>query len=138
MRAYEMSKYGDVALDATNLVITGSLQPTVAWEEATRRVYPDSTSLQDKSCPRGAYLGLCEAGLVAHIPVGTYTKSRNNKGYAIRAVELLISQPTLADAGSKALWELVMNGQTIAHNAQMDVVLTLWRNDLIVRSDSSV
>jgi hypothetical protein len=33
-----------------------------------------------------------------------------------------------------ALWAEVTDGEDIAHNSQMDVVLALWKNDLIVRN----
>lgn len=75
-----MLEYGDVAVGATDLARAGGIQPPEAWEEATRTVFPHSVSLQDKGCPRGAYLGLCEDGLVLGIPSGTYTRSRDNKG----------------------------------------------------------
>ena len=32
------------------------------------------------------------------------------------------------------LWAEVTDGEPIAHNSQMDVVLALWKNGLIVRS----
>ena len=125
-----MREYGDVAVGATELA-RGGLQPSEAWEEATRTIFPHSQSLQDKGCPRGAFLGLCEDGRVAGVPAGTYTRSRDNKGYALRAVELLAAEPGLADAGPKALWERVMDGQPKAYNSQMDVVLALWQRGLL-------
>jgi hypothetical protein len=48
-------------------------------------------SAQKKGCPRGAFLGLCEEGLVKGIPAGNYTTSKDNKAYAVRAAELLIT-----------------------------------------------
>ena len=55
-----------------------------------RRSIPTSVSAQKKGCPRGAFLGLCEDGLVKGIPAGNYTVSKDNKAYAVRAAELLI------------------------------------------------
>jgi hypothetical protein len=57
--------------------------------------------------------------------------SRDNKRYALRAVELLIAEPSLAEAEPKVLWERVMDGEPKAYNSQMDVVLVLWRSGLI-------
>ena len=34
---------------------------------------------------RGAFLGLCEEGLVKGIPAGKYSASKDNKQYAVRA-----------------------------------------------------
>jgi hypothetical protein len=125
-----MREYGDVAIGATELAC-GGLQPSEAWEKAARTIFPYSESLQDKGCPRGAFLGLCEDGRVAGVPAGNYTRSRDNKAYALRAVALLIAEPALANADPKALWERVMNGDPKAYNSQMDVVLALWHRGLL-------
>jgi hypothetical protein len=126
-----MREYGDVAVAAAELSRAGGLPPPEAWHEASRQVFPHSESLQDKGCPRGAYLGLCEDGLVVGIPAGTYSRSRDNKGYAVRAAELLAAEPGLAGVGPKALWDRVMDGQPKAYNSQMDVVLALWQQGLL-------
>lgn len=128
-----MREYGEVAVGATELARRTGAQPPEAWEEASRTVFSHSVSLQDKGCPRSAYLGLCEEGLVLGIPAGSYTRSRDNKAYALRAVELLASEPVLADSGPMELWERVMGGQPKAYNSQMDVVLALWRQGLIAQ-----
>jgi len=39
-----------------------------------------------KGCPRGAFLELCEAGMIKGIASGKYTRSKRNKEYAIDAV----------------------------------------------------
>lgn len=77
-------------------------------------------------------MGLCEEGLVVDVPAGTYTGSRDNKGYALRAVQLLREDATLATGAPTALWDKVVNGQDKAHNSQMDVVLALWQSRLIL------
>jgi hypothetical protein len=71
-----MQEYGKVAIQATELSRLGGFQPRAAWDRAIQTVFPDSTSLQDKACPRDAYLGLCENGLVVGVPPGMYTRSR--------------------------------------------------------------
>ena len=107
------------------------LQQAARWDEATARLYPTSPSAQRKGGPRFAFLSLCEAGLVKGIPAGQYAPSNKNKAYALRAVSLL-------NAGTHktvtTLWAEVTDGEPIAHNSQMDVVLALWKNDLIVRN----
>jgi len=127
-----VSGYGAVAVAAVEL-IHGGLAPASAWAQAALAIFPHSQSQRDKGCPRGAFLGLCEAGIVAGIRSGTYTRSVDNKGYAIRAVELLASDPSLAKSGPKALWDQVMQGVPKVPNGQMDVVLALWRNGFLAR-----
>jgi hypothetical protein len=94
-------------------------------------LYPTSPAARKKGCPRGAFLGLCEAGLVKGIPAGRYTASKDNKAYAVRAAALL-SEGTRSWSRS-TLWQAVSNDPEKTHNSQMDIVLALWKNDLIVR-----
>jgi hypothetical protein len=81
--------------------------------------------------PRGAFLGLCEEGLVKGIPAGKYAASKDNKAYAVEAVALLTEDARKWSTGE--LWRAVSNDPVKAHNSQMDVVMALWKNDLIVR-----
>lgn len=37
------------------------------YEKAVEEVFPNSKSSQEKSCPKNAFLGLCEEGLVKGI-----------------------------------------------------------------------
>ncbi|ARV16641.1 DUF6979 family protein [Polaribacter sp. SA4-12] len=60
------------------------------WSRSAKEVFPNSKSSQEKSCPKGTFLGLCEDGLVKGIPKGNYTKSVKNKEYALKAIEILI------------------------------------------------
>ena len=126
------NKYGEAALIGARMEIYGkALTPAARWDQATSRLYPTSPSAQRKGGPRFAFLSLCEAGLVKGIPAGQYAPSNKNKAYALRAVSLL-------NAGTHktvtSLWAEVIDGEDIAHNSQMDVVLALWKNDLIVRN----
>ena len=94
-------------------------------------LYPTSPTARKKGCPRGAFLGLCEEGLVKGIPAGNYTASKDDKAYAVRAAALLI-EGTRSWSISE-LWRAVTNDPEKTHNSQMDIVLALWKNDLIVR-----
>jgi len=87
--------------------------------------------MRDKGCPKGAFLGLCEEGLVRGIPRGLYTQSRKNKEYAVRAVRLL-KEGQYAPKDPFVLWSRVMAGDPKNYNQQMDVVLALWENGYIV------
>jgi hypothetical protein len=125
------NKYGEAALIAARAETFGKpITPSDRWNEATKKLYPNNPSLQRKGGPRNAFLSLCEAGLVKGIPAGQYAPSHKDKNYAARAVSLL-------EAGThktiNTLWAEVTDGEDIPHQSQMDVVLALWKNDLIVR-----
>ncbi len=67
--------------------------------------------------------------LPASCPAST-TKSKDNKRYAVDAVALL--RAGSCPATVTALWSQVAEpGKT--HNSQMDVVLALWKNNLIAK-----
>ena len=94
------------------------------------KLYPTSPIARKKGCPRGAFLGLCEEGLVKDIPPGNYTASKANKAYAVRAAALL-TEGTQSWSRS-ALWQAVTKDGGKQESGQIDVVLALWNNDLIV------
>jgi len=124
------NRYGEAALMATREGFSAGISPVARWESAMQRLYPSSPTAQRKSCPRGAYLGLCEEGLVKGIPAGHYTASQDNKDYAVRAAALLAEGKQSWSVS--ALWRAVTNDPERAHNNQMDIVLALWKNGLIV------
>jgi hypothetical protein len=126
-----VGRYGRAAVRATGFFHDSLVDsPQDAWEQATAEQFPDSTSSQEKGCPRGAFLGLCEEGLVRGIRSGHYTRSQKNKRYAVDAVALLQADPSLAHHEA-LLWSRAVAGENIAPNAQMDVVIALWDNGLI-------
>ena len=124
-----MGKYGEVALNATELVRARTVRsPVEAWERAALAAFPSQPSSRSKGCPKNAFLGLCEQGLIRGVPSGSYLRSKDNKQYALDAVALLRSG---AVAHPHALWERVMQGRVKKHNQQMDVVISLWSGGLI-------
>jgi hypothetical protein len=124
------NRYGEAALIAANPEKNHpKASPLDRWNAATAKLYPTSPTQQNKGGPRGAFLGLCEAGLVKGIAPGSYTNSKDNKQYAVRAVELL-SNGT-AERSVNALWRQVTDGEEKSHNSQMDVVHALWKNKFI-------
>jgi len=123
-----MGKYGQVAKIATTLLISNQVNdPIKAWDIATAQVFPDSISSRSKGCPKNSFLGLCEDGFVVGVKKGSYTRSKKNKNYAIKAITLLHNNHTLSE---KELWQLVIDEPNKQHNYQMDVVKTLWDNKL--------
>lgn len=119
-----MGKYGEAATNAIALVLKEGKAPKEAWHQAAQYVF-DGPSAQKKGCPRGAFLGLCEAGIVKGIPKGKYTKSVKNKEYGLHGYTILQEHPELADAPNE-LWARVAEGE-IRHNSQMDVVIAVWQ-----------
>jgi hypothetical protein len=93
------------------------------------KLYPTSSAARKKGAPRGAFLGLCEEGLVTGIPAGQYSASRINKDYAVHAAKLLIEGTQ--QSSRSALWRAVTEGGDEQENGQIDVVLALWNNHLI-------
>jgi len=124
------NRYGEAALMATRQGSSANTSPAVRWESALGKLYPTSPIARKKACPRGAFLGLCEEGLVKGIPPGQYTTSKDNKAYAVRAAALLAEGTQSWSRNS--LWQAVTNDPEKTHNSQMDVVLALWKNGLIV------
>jgi hypothetical protein len=123
------NKFGEAALIAARLEVPATVTAAQRWETAVRQLYPEKPYLQKKTAPRGAFLGLCDKGLVKGLPAGEGGGADKHAAYAVQAVELL-------RAGTHrtvtALWSAVTEGDESAHNAQMDVVLALWKNGLIV------
>ncbi|MGC1203746.1 MAG: hypothetical protein WA839_02540 [Flavobacteriaceae bacterium] len=123
-----MNKYGQTALKAVHNY-KESYAIAEIYARAAKEIF-ETKSSQEKSCPKGTFLGLCEAGLVKGISKGEYTKSIKNKEYALQAIEILkwadnkIFTP-------KELWTELNLGDKRS-NSQMDVVLALWNNNLIV------
>lgn len=127
-----MNKYGQAALKAVQLVVSQrATTPGEAWEIATIEIFGAGTSSQAKGCPKNTFLALCETGKVNGVKAGKYTKSDKNKGYAIKALELLYSEPLL-QKDPNILWKKILDGTEKSHNSQMNVVLALWDNGLIV------
>lgn len=125
-----MSKYGEAAILAVQLLQEGSApEPCNAWAQATKKIFPSSMDSQKKGCPKGAFLGLCNEGLIVGVSSGEYAKPTKNGKYAIDAIgvlrknRFLTSQPNL-------LWKKVA-GNTKSENQQMDVVVGLWEADCI-------
>lgn len=126
-----MGKFGKVAIEATRLLSSAEVSdPREAWRSAAQDLLSHSTSMMRKNCPRNAYLGLCEAGLVKGAPRGHWTTSDDNKRYAVRAVEAL----RIDSAWLKKpmhLWRVVSRSENKTPNNQIDVVFALWSNELI-------
>jgi hypothetical protein len=67
--------------------------------------------------------------LVKGIPAGEYTKSKDDKAYAVLAAGLLMDATQRWSRST--LWKAVTKDAVEQENGQMDVVLALWNNGLI-------
>jgi len=79
------------------------LSPRIAWDQATTNLFGKGTASQEKGCPRDAFLGLCEEGLIKGIPQGKYCHSVKNKQYALSALRHIKNNPTLLNQSAR-LW----------------------------------
>ena len=128
------NRYGEAALLAVRMDTYGkAFSPLERWNDAVQKLYPTSPSAQKKGGPRSAFLSLCESGLVKGIVACQYAPSNKHKPYATRAVSLLVAG---THKNVSSLWAEVTDGEDIPHSSQMDVVLALWKNDLIIRRPS--
>jgi hypothetical protein len=126
-----MPKYGEAAVAAVQMLTQGGAKDAPeAWNCAVKKFFPGRPASQLKGCPRGAFLGLCQEGLVEGVPTGTYTKSQLNKQYAVAALRILQRRPALVDDRAQ-LWHLAVGQKSKAHNSQMDVVIELFRQGLV-------
>ncbi|WP_110302993.1 DUF6979 family protein [Aeromonas veronii] len=123
--------YGNAAVTAAKMCENGKLAPRDAWALAVKDAGGSSSS-QEKSCPKSAFLGLCSKGLVRGVSEGNYSRSVLNSCYAVTAVQILQSLDGQRP-DRNGLWDAVMakTGKQIQHNYQMDVVLALWDKQLI-------
>ncbi len=125
------NRYGEAALIAARQGSSGIADPAARWESAMHQLYPTSPTSRKKISPRGAFLGLCEEGLVKGIAAGQYNASKENKAYAVHAVKLLTKGTQ--SWSTNALWQAVASEPEKQHSSQMDVVLALWKNGLILQ-----
>src|SRR5438874_13799853 len=119
----QMRIYGQVALKAWDIAAKRRLSPPDAWQTAL-----EECKAAAKSCPKSAFLGLCEEGLLRSIDAGHYTRSRRSRAFALAAVERLRGNPSLA--AKKADLEADVYGDR-APNGEVDVVLALWQRGMI-------
>lgn len=127
-----MGRYGEAAIRAAEKLQSGGVfGPKDAWEKATSEIFGKGTSSQRKNCPRSAFLGLCEAGKVKGVPSGDYTRAKENKEYALKALQLLRERSDLSSS-PEFLWSKALENKTKTHNHQMDVVIALWESGVLL------
>jgi len=118
-----MNQYTKVAINAIDHM-NGETNIVKEWNNSLKEL-----EINDKSCPRCAFLGLCEDGYVKNVPKGKYTSSKLNKQYAIKALEIFRKNTHLT---KKSLWKKVLKvlGYNISkyENGQISIVVDLYKN----------
>ncbi|MBQ6780755.1 MAG: hypothetical protein IJP62_05930 [Treponema sp.] len=121
--------FGNVAiLCVKKCIAEKSIPSSEDWLEFAK-INGFSDSMAKKGCPKSAFLGLCQEGLVKYIPKGKYTSSQKNKKYALEAVEILKTNNSMHDKPDE-LWRQIPSAPS-THNHQMDVVCALWNAKLL-------
>lgn len=126
-----MSSYGKVARRVVEEFKSGrATNPRESWKSIAQVEFIGRKAAQEKGCPMSAFLGLCEEGIVQYVPKGEYTRSVENKSYAIQAVNLLKENSCLTES---QLWAQIDKGDpNKAPNEQMSVVKALFNEGLII------
>lgn len=90
-----MTKYGQAAINAANIIKTQNISPSDAWGESCKALRMTQNEII-KPCPRTVFLGLCEEGYVKGISKGKYLKRDDqyliNKNRALALREIIFSQ----------------------------------------------
>lgn len=60
--------------------------PPDAWDVAAAETFPPGSIGAKKNCPKSAFLGLIDLGLIRGVSPGGFTRSVDNKEYARQAV----------------------------------------------------
>ena len=132
----KLNKYAKVALKASLLSSDGA-SPVKAWKAAAAEVFAaGKPSAEKKGCPKNAFLGLAEAGLIKGIAPGQYTRSVENRQYAESAVRLLHEDASWSERPDELWSQVAESAVKKKHNGQIDVVLALWNTRKLVGQDA--
>lgn len=125
-----LTQYAQVALLAADAAAAGT-HPDTAWQQAAARIIV-SPSSRKKSCPRLAFLGLANAGVIKEVPLGYYGHAGKNADYALQALAVLREGAVLSPLD---LWVEATRSAAapLAYNQQCHVVLALWQSGRLTR-----
>ncbi|GAB7217744.1 DUF6979 family protein [Dickeya oryzae] len=120
MCSVKESVYGRIAVEAVKICYKENIKPDEAWDRVVLG--------KEKSCPRSAFLGLCEDGWIKGISDFSYFKKRSpNKCYAVSAAKFIFEYEK-DNITPTALWKIIIEkfpNEAKEHNQQMSVVLSL-------------
>ena len=122
--------YGRAAITAAQTLEKGtSSNPESAWKRAIAQETKSSESRR-KGCPRGAFLELCNAGVIRGCEGRPSILRGSNAEYAVRMLEAIRADESVLGDKEK-LWRLAVGKGKKKENGQLDVVDSLWREGLI-------
>lgn len=128
MRLY-MGNYGKAAVQ-TVLNYDNKVDLREQWTNAISKETTSKSSI-NKGCPKSAFLGLCELGLVKSIPPNDYKAGADNKRHAKELLALAIENPNITATECFRLYQKSNNDLPKNHNGQADVVISLLEANLI-------
>lgn len=126
-----MNKYAQIAINVVKRIDSdNSINPKIAWEIEANNMFGEGRASAKKVCPKNAFLGLCEEGLIKGIPKGIYiTKPNNlNKEYALEGYRYLKNNNS--DITPRELWRKI-GMEKKSYNSQMDILCELFKLGLI-------
>ena len=122
--------YGRAATRAARMLEQGSpSNPEAAWGRAIARETKSSESRR-KSCPRGAFLELCAAGVIPGCEARRSLSLGANGEYALRILKVIRADEELV-SDRERLWSTAVRRAKKRENGQVDVVVSLWKEGLI-------
>lgn len=124
-----MGIYGQAAVQ-TVLNYDDKMNLREQWTNAISKETTSKPSIE-KSCPKGAFLGLCELSLVKNIPSNDYKAGVANKRHAKELLAIAIENPNITAIECFRLYQKNNNGLPKNHNGQADVVISLLEANLI-------
>ncbi|EST59134.1 hypothetical protein K151_1958 [Proteus hauseri ZMd44] len=124
-----MGTYGKAAVQ-TALNYDDKVNLREQWTNAISKETTSKSSI-NKGCPKGAFLGLCELGLVKNIPSNDYNAGADNKRHAKELLALAIENPNITATECFRLYQKSNNDLPKNHNGQADVVISLLEANLI-------
>ncbi len=123
-----MNNYGKAALLAVEICTSKKISPVSAWRKATLLIFGNSAA-QKRSAPKTVFLNLCQEGYIKNISPGDYTRSKTTSGYVTNAIDILSTNKNQKFTPLE-LWNKVQN-KGLVNQYHMDVIITLWENNLI-------
>ena len=129
-----MTIFAKAAIYAVNIINDQNLSPEKAWSEAISK-YTKSKETRNKQCPKHVFVDLYyHKKLKLDKPIHDKQGLTLNGRYALKAIELLIKEPSLAKKKNE-LWKRTMlelkEDPNKAQNGQMDIVIALYDNNLL-------
>jgi len=129
-----MGQYGIIAVEAAKkLCALEEKEYKNTWVSTCDVLYPNMNK-GDKPCPKTTFIGLCERGFIKGVIGNIDYTIEKNKQYGWEACRLIKEDETIIN-NKTSLWKKIMGllGEPITkrQNSQMDVVVSLYKNDLL-------